>query len=137
MLPCAGIPPKDAQCNTRRRILSTPLQSWYTPQADEDCFQVIQYEFCEYCSSLLFTRHPARKGLVDGTSVLVFGYPKRFELDYLQGNEVVGYEGTCALTSVANLLTQSGRPTTEGQVVQRAIDNNWTVTDPSLPSWQR
>ena len=48
---------------------------------------------------------------------LVYGFPKRFELDYLQGDEVEGFEGTCALTSVANLLTQSGKPTTEGEVV--------------------
>ena len=47
------------------------------------------------------------------------GFPKRFELDYLQGDEVEGFEGTCALTSVANLLTQSGKPTTEGDVVRR------------------
>jgi hypothetical protein len=67
----------------------------------------------------------------------VYGFPKRFELDYLQGDEVEGFQGTCALTSVANLLTQSGKPTTEGDVVRRAIDNQWAVTDPSLPSWQR
>ena len=68
---------------------------------------------------------------------LVYGFPKRFELDYLQGDEVEGFEGTCALTSVANLLTQSGKPTTEGDVVRRAIDNQWAVTDPNLKSWQR
>lgn len=73
---------------------------------------------------------------MDGTSVLVFGYPKRFELDYLQGNEVVGYEGTCALTSIANLLTQTGRPTSESQVVNLAINNNWAVNNPNLPPSQ-
>lgn len=75
----------------------------------------------------------------DGVSrdALVYGFPKRFELDYLQGDEVEGFEGTCALTSVANLLTQSGKPTTEGEVVRRAIDNQWAVTDPNLPSWKR
>lgn len=54
---------------------------------------------------------------------LVYGFPKRFELDYLQGDEVEGFEGTCALTSVANLLTQSGKPTSEGDVVRRATND--------------
>ena len=79
----------------------------------------------------------AEKGLVDGVSVLVYGYPKRNELDYMQGDAISGYQGTCALTAIANLLTQSNRPTTEGQVVQVAINNHWAVTDPSKPAAQR
>ncbi|MDD5384419.1 MAG: calcium-binding protein [Gallionella sp.] len=77
------------------------------------------------------------KGLVDGAAILVYGYPKRNELDYMQGNAVPDYQGTCALTAIANLLTQSDRPTTEANVVQVAIDNNWAVTNPSLPPYQR
>ena len=77
------------------------------------------------------------KGLVDGTPVLVYGYPKRNELDYMQGDAVDGYTGTCGLTSIANLITQSGVPTSEGDVVRRAIDNNWAATDPTLQPWQR
>ena len=42
--------------------------------------------------------------------VLVYGYPKRNELDYMQGDAVSRFLGTCALTSIANLRTQSGRP---------------------------
>jgi Ca2+-binding RTX toxin-like protein len=38
------------------------------------------------------------KGLVDGTPILVYGYPKRNELDYMQGNAIPDYQGTCALT---------------------------------------
>ena len=76
------------------------------------------------------------KGLVDGKAVLVYGYPKRNELDYMQGDAVKNYEGTCALTSIANLLTQAGRPTTESQVVNLAINNNWAINDPSLPAYQ-
>lgn len=75
-------------------------------------------------------------GLVDGREVLVYGYPKRNELDYMQGDAVVGFEGTCGLTSIANVLTQMGRPTTESQVVRLAINNRWTVTDAALPSHQ-
>jgi len=77
------------------------------------------------------------KGLVDGTATLVYGYPKRNELDYMQGDAVRGYEGTCALTSIANLLTQAQRPTTEAQVVQIAINNSWAVTDQAKPAYQR
>lgn len=76
------------------------------------------------------------KGVVDGNQVLVYGYPKRNELDYMQGDAVDNYLGTCALTSIANLLTQSGRPTTESQVVNVAIDNDWTVANPNLPANQ-
>ncbi len=76
------------------------------------------------------------KGLVDGQDVLVYGYPKRNELDYMQGDAVTGFQGTCSLTSIANLLTQSGRPTTESQVINLAISHNWALNDPKLPSWQ-
>ena len=75
-------------------------------------------------------------GLVDGESVLVYGYPKRNELDYMQGDAVENYQGTCALTAIANLITQTGRPTSESQIINLAIQNNWAVNNPSLPAWQ-
>ena len=74
-------------------------------------------------------------GLVDGQRVLVYGYPKRNELDYMQGDAVENYKGTCALTSIANLITESGSPTSEGQVVTLAISNNWAVNNPTLPAY--
>ncbi|ACB67603.1 Hemolysin-type calcium-binding region [Burkholderia ambifaria MC40-6] len=77
------------------------------------------------------------KGLVDGTSVLVYGYPKANELDYMQGDAVPTFQGTCALTSIANLLTQIGTPTTEGEVVRRAINNQWAITSPAATDYQR
>ncbi|WP_232451380.1 calcium-binding protein [Burkholderia ubonensis] len=79
----------------------------------------------------------AEKGLVDGAAVLVYGYPKANELDYMQGDAIPTFQGTCALTSIANLLTQTGAPTTEGEVVQRAIDNQWAVTNPAVTDYQR
>jgi Ca2+-binding RTX toxin-like protein len=79
----------------------------------------------------------AEKGLVDGAAVLVYGYPKANELDYMQGNAVAGYKGTCALTSIANLMTQAKTPTTEAQVVNLAIANNWAVTSPTATDYQR
>ncbi len=74
------------------------------------------------------------KGLVDGVATLVYGYPKRYELDYMQGDTDTGFQGTCALTAIANLLTQAGRPISETAVVQIAINNSWAVTDPSKPA---
>ncbi|WP_305729842.1 calcium-binding protein [Burkholderia ubonensis] len=79
----------------------------------------------------------AEKGLVDGAAVLVYGYPKANELDYMQGDAIPTFQGTCALTSIANLLTQTGAPTTEGEVVRRAIDNQWAVTNPAVTDYQR
>uniref|UniRef100_UPI0034DE183A cadherin-like domain-containing protein n=1 Tax=Candidatus Thiodubiliella endoseptemdiera TaxID=2738886 RepID=UPI0034DE183A len=78
----------------------------------------------------------AEKGRVDGEDVLVYGFPKRNELDYIQGDAIENYKGTCALTSIANLITQTGTPTTEGEVVNVAINNNWAINDPSLPASQ-
>ena len=77
------------------------------------------------------------KGTADGVAILVYGYPKAFELDYMQGNGVVGYRGTCALTAVANLTTQAQQGTTESHAVQSAIDNGWCVTDAALPEHVR
>ncbi|WP_253907243.1 hypothetical protein [Herbaspirillum rubrisubalbicans] len=79
----------------------------------------------------------AEKGIADGVDILVYGYPKANELDYMQGNAVAGYKGTCALTSIANLATQANQALSEAQVVQKAIDNQWCVTDPAKTDYQR
>ena len=79
----------------------------------------------------------AEKGIADGVDILVYGYPKAFELDYMQGNAIAGYRGTCALTAIANLGTQASQPLSEADVVQRAIDNKWAVTDAGVTDFQR
>ncbi|WP_253907125.1 calcium-binding protein [Herbaspirillum rubrisubalbicans] len=79
----------------------------------------------------------AEKGIADGVEILVYGYPKANELDYMQGNAVEDYAGTCALTSIANLATQANQSLSEAQVVQRAIDNRWCVTDSTVSDYQR
>ncbi len=79
----------------------------------------------------------AEKGIADGVDILVYGYPKANELDYMQGNAIAGYKGTCALTSIANLATQANQALSEAQVVQKAIDNQWCVTDPGKTDYQR
>lgn len=76
-------------------------------------------------------------GLVDGRNVLVYGYPKAYELDYMQGDAIAGYKGTCALTSIANLATQANEAVTEAQVVRTAIDNGWCVTDATTQDFHR
>lgn len=86
--------------------------------------------------NLLDCSKPER-GLVNGRAVLVYGFPKANELDYMQGDAIPEFKGTCALTSIANLLVQANTPTTEGEVVQRAIDNRWAVTDAALDDYQR
>jgi Ca2+-binding RTX toxin-like protein len=79
----------------------------------------------------------AEKGIADGANILVYGYPKAYELDYMQGNAVAGYKGTCALTSIANLATQANQALSEVQVVQTAINNSWCVTSSTATDYQR
>ncbi|MGI4850199.1 MAG: calcium-binding protein [Janthinobacterium lividum] len=76
-------------------------------------------------------------GMADGVPILVYGYPKAFELDYMQGNAVAGFKGTCALTAIANLSTQASEELSEEQVVRMAIDNSWCMTDAQATDYQR
>jgi len=75
----------------------------------------------------------SEKGLLNGRSVLVYGHLRRHELDYHQGNAVPNYHGTCGLVTIANMLTQSGRPTSESEVVKLAIKNNWALNETNNP----
>ncbi|MGI4847571.1 MAG: calcium-binding protein, partial [Janthinobacterium lividum] len=77
------------------------------------------------------------QGIADGVAILVYGYPKAFELDYMQGNAVPGFKGTCALTAIANLSIQAKQELSEAQVVQTAIANNWCVVDPAKTDYER
>lgn len=79
----------------------------------------------------------AQKGIADGANSRVYGYPKACELDYMQGNAVVGYKGTCGMVSIANLATQANKALSEAQVVQTAINNNWCVTSSTATDYQR
>lgn len=79
----------------------------------------------------------AENGLVDGVAVKVYGQPKANELDYAQGNAVANYQGTCALTAIANLVTQSGRQTSEADVINMAISRGWCNTNPTIDASER
>lgn len=97
----------------------------------------ISYALGDNVENLNLDFSKAEKGLVDGQAVLVYGYPKANELDYMQGDAVANYKGTCALTSIANLMTQAKTPTTESEVVSRAINNGWAVTSSTATDYQR
>ena len=79
----------------------------------------------------------AENGLVDGVAVKVYGQPKANELDYAQGNAVANYQGTCALTAIANLVTQSGKKTSEADVINMAIARGWCNTNPTIDASER
>ncbi|VWX62736.1 hypothetical protein VARIO8X_60481 [Burkholderiales bacterium 8X] len=112
--------------------------AWFDPykKADDGKFELLLRPDKFIGPNAKFSRFKPEHGQVDGREVRVYGYPKRNELDYLQGDAVADYLGTCALTSIANLRTQSGRVTTESEVVRLAIANDWAVNDPSLPAAQ-
>lgn len=65
------------------------------------------------------------KGVVDGQASVVYGFPKANELDYMQGDALLGYRGTCGIVSIANLLTQVDRPTSEGELLEMALEKGW------------
>ncbi|MET3431462.1 Ca2+-binding RTX toxin-like protein [Herbaspirillum seropedicae] len=78
---------------------------------------------------------PPEDDVANGHFVQVYGYPKAYpDIDYSQGDAVPGYMGTCGETSIANLLTMAGQKVTEGDVVKKAIDNQWCNTTCSNPS---
>ena len=65
--------------------------------------------------------------LPDGTVGYVSGLDPfwvQTHLDWVQGNEVPGFEGTCGPTSVANIAKMYGMEVTEGSVVQLAVEND-------------
>lgn len=49
-------------------------------------------------------------GLIGGAGKVI-ACSKRNELDDMQDDALIDFEGTSALTAVANLLTQAGQPT--------------------------
>ena len=107
-------------------------------EGSDTVYARISYRLGSHVENLtLLDFSTAEQGRADGVDILVYGYPKAFELDYMQGNAVAGYRGTCALTAIANLGTQAHQTLSEAQVVQTAIDNGWCVTDATQPVYQR
>lgn len=66
---------------------------------------------------------------------IVIGNPEEIAmvLDSVQGDEVEGAEGTCGLTSIANLCVMNGQDVTEGMVVEYALENGLCNYDPWAP----
>ncbi|MCA1326353.1 calcium-binding protein [Herbaspirillum seropedicae] len=98
----------------------------------------ISYQLADHVENLvLLDFSTPEKGRADGVDILVYGYPKANELDYMQGNAVKGYQGTCAMVGIANMATQGGWGLGEADVVGRAIDNEWCVTDTASSDYER
>ena len=66
-----------------------------------------------------------QRTVVDGVNVLVYGAPHSYNLDYDQGGDFAGYDGTCGIASVANVLAMAGKPVGEPNVLLRAIERGW------------
>lgn len=69
------------------------------------------------------------KGIIDGQASVIFGFPKANELDYTQGDAVLGYRGTCAIVSIANLLNQVDRQSSEAELLEMALDRQWVARE--------
>ena len=107
-------------------------------EGDDTVNSSISYELGSNVENLtLLDFSKPEKGIIDGQDVLVYGFSNRFQLDYFQGDGIEGYLGTCALTSIANLLVQSGMDITEREVVYQAISNDWAVTDPEASAYEK
>ena len=63
---------------------------------------------------------------------IVIGNPEETAqiLDSIQGDAIEGAEGTCGLTSIANLCVMNGQNVTEGMVVEYALENDLCMYDP-------
>lgn len=55
-------------------------------------------------------------------------YWEQANLDAVQGDEVAGFEGTCGLTSVANIANMFGRGLSEGDVIKFAAETGLCST---------
>lgn len=62
---------------------------------------------------------------VRGRDAVVFDHPQQLatRLHTSQGNNTFDMDGTCSLASTANMLTISGRPTEEQEIVEHARNN--------------
>lgn len=71
------------------------------------------------------TKQEITRMTIGGKEALVFDHPNQLadRLHSSQGNNIHGMDGTCSLVSTANMLTISGRPTTEQEVVDYARNN--------------
>jgi len=82
--------------------------------------------------TLLGSSKPERE-TIRGTQVLTYGTPHYYDLEYIQGDDVAGYMGTCGETSVANVCRMAGMDVNEAIVVRRAIANGWCNTTADDP----
>jgi len=68
--------------------------------------------------------------LPDGTEVIVIGDPQwAARFNHQQGDNDLGFAGTCGLVSCEQVLRQAGLEVTENDVVRYACDHGLCVTD--------
>lgn len=66
-----------------------------------------------------------RDTLPDGREAIVFGDPEGCkEFNHKQGDNDLGYRGTCGLVSCEDILNQFGKNVTENEIVHHARDND-------------
>lgn len=68
--------------------------------------------------------------LPDGTIVKVQGDPEGYQkFNHIQGENDLGFQGTCGLVSCEDVLKQYGKPVSENDIVNHANDNNLCKND--------
>jgi hypothetical protein len=71
-----------------------------------------------------------KREIFDGQDVLVGGEPDAFsDLNHLQGDNTLGFNGTCGLVSCEDVLKQHGIAVTENDVVWHAFENGECSVD--------
>jgi hypothetical protein len=70
--------------------------------------------------------------LPDGREALVIGYVERFkDFNHPQGDNRLGFQGTCGIVSCEDVLRQFGVEVTESQLVEYAVQRDLCTTDGS------
>lgn len=103
----------------------------YADEGKDSVYANISYTLSANVEDLtLLDFNTSEQGDIDGKSVNIYGFPNLYQLDYAQGDALQGYIGTCALVTISNLLTQSGKDSSEKEVVYRAISEDWAISNP-------
>lgn len=68
----------------------------------------------------------------DGTEVIVIGEPQKWaEIGHIQGDNGLGFKGTCGLVSCETVIKQFDIEVSESEIVDLAARHGWCVTDGS------
>lgn len=111
-------------------ILETPEDVERLEHTPDDGFSETEYEDVGE-----FMQPEIRNDVPGVETAIVSGDPEGVAqiLDCIQGDAVEGAEGTCGLTSIANICRLAGMDVTEGEVVTFALENDLCHYDPWHP----